>query len=213
MKNVLLMAVAVLMLVGVSQSEGAVITNSITDYSNTQGDNGWSYYYKQGAQPETAWVLAPNTGTKYFVGPAGWVDLYADRQRVQDGVAWHMKREWTGSVDYSAVGGIDVEVDYAFGGDIQALSIVWYDSSADVFDLVGSAASWVAPGNDDSGTLSFNVADFSTGDKIYASVNWATPGPYTGAYCHVDMTISAIPEPITMVLLGLGGLGLIRRRK
>jgi hypothetical protein len=213
-KLIVLSCIVVFMVIGVQQIEAAVITNSVTDFSVTQGDNGWNYYYRAAADPTWTVALsqaAGSGGPRYYTPPASWVDLWADKQRTQDGQAWIMKREWTSSVDYSGVGGVTVDVDYAFNGDNQVLWIHWYDASAATEIFLGSVQSSAPNWNDSGSLVTYTIPGFTTGDKVSADVRLGG-GPYTGAYANVDMTISAIPEPATMALLGLGGL-LLRRRK
>jgi hypothetical protein len=69
------------------------------------------------------------------------------------------------------------------GASAQSAPAIWF-----VLDIVGAAA------GDSIVVETWNSAD-----------GWSGP---TGS-----ATITAVPEPLTMTLLGLGGLGLIRRRK
>ena len=212
-KLIVLSSIVALMVVG--QSFGAVITNSVTDFSLTQGENNWNYYYKAGAGSENDWVLAPvdPLAPRYYALTAPWVSLFADKQRTMDGPAVHMKREWTAPVDYSA--GVDIDVDWGYHGNSLNMRVVMYDASAETYTDLGSAPSWILPNYIGTGTLSMNVASLSAGDKIYATVQFAgfPYGPTDAeALVDIDMTISEVPEPATMALLGLGGL-LLRRRK
>jgi hypothetical protein len=90
------------------------------------------------------------------------------------------------------IGG-DANLDGKVNGlDYQALASNW---------LTGTT---VAQGNF-KGTGVTDGTDYQT-----LASNWLSSDPYTGTYGGIA---GLTPEPVTMALLALGGLGLLRRRK
>ncbi len=54
------------------------------------------------------------------------------------------------------------------------------------------------------------------GTHLFIVNNTTDPAPaitYDGSYTYVGMTATAVPEPVSLGLLSLGGLALLRRRR
>lgn len=135
---------------------------------------------------------------------------------------------------------VDPDTDYAFVGNLVAETFAGARDNEFAVDLligpdVGSALSVVGGpvtviGRGDGGdgvpadaiddsyedqitTIPFNSGVVGAGDRLFIEIVYVGPGPSANpGFTGVD-NIAVIPEPATLVLLGLGGLLMLRRRK
>lgn len=128
-------------------------------------------------------------------GTTATVNMY-DNSSV---VAWSLVDNW---------GGTDPGYLNLYGGLVTVNSISFSANTTLTIDAAGGNVEWIGntPANWD--------------DNLAAMQGWCDAGLITWyggpANAHLDMgtgTITIVPEPATMMLLGLGGLVLIRRRK
>ena len=106
-------------------------------------------------------------------------------------------------------GGVLGVYTYGVPGGLQILGLPWVDgvwTKVEFEYTLGAptATLTVDDGTAATGVLSTNNGPISSLDQLV----FTTDSTYGG-----EINVDAVPEPATMILLSLGGLGLLRRRK
>jgi len=94
--------------------------------------------------------------------------------------------------------------------EFESGSVWWYDFGADETSPLFGAANVTITGSQITGTLSEEEFTFPLANQAYlpGSTDWNDGFTATASF-----TSSAVPEPATVCLLGLGALGLVGRQK
>jgi len=239
-RNVLVLAVVLaISLVGVAQAAySADITDDFSLAANPNGDWSYGWYDPDNAGAFTLYngvnAADAGSGTQLFSahvkdgdwdtwGNIGW-NLGPD---VIDG-PWGSYREvgkvmggpsvagLTNAARWTAPAAGTYQIDGIFtglslGGSHYTASVLnngGSEWSAVVEGFIGGGSTTPTNGPSPSQTYS-GLLTLAAGDTIDFTVTALTsPGPFG-----LDIQIAEVPEPMTLVLLGMGGLSLIRRRR
>lgn len=207
-----------------SATQGAVIAawdfNGEGPTSATMGNE--SYLASAGGQSGSALMAlaGPTTGTNLVIESNGTL-LNAldgvpagDNLRLQRGIRWN---NGTMTLSFDATGLTDIKLTFAaqtFSGGVNAFQASYSTDGVDFFDF-GTVQSIPAGSYGlvtvDPGT----VLDGASTASIRLTFEGATgAASNTGARAVFDnVVITAIPEPASLALLGLGGLILVGRRR
>ena len=186
-----------------------IVADSVSGFSGTQGTNGWYYGYTTDGTTFTQLTSYTIWGPPYnyfWYGTNNGFDytsIGADWQS-PGGSGYSVVREWKSAVS----GTVDIAVDLA---KIEA------DSSSDggiAYIYVDGIKKWeqAIDGTDTTGyQTTVSGLTVAAGSKVDFVL-------YPNATGNMDMTkytatISLVPEPISLVLIGLGGLMLHRKNR
>jgi hypothetical protein len=209
MKNVLVTMLAVVVLCGAAN--GAIFSDDFESYDiETSAD------FSVGGVATGTWTASPLAGsrtfsTSNFGGSKLWISNTDGTAMTSQGIAVASNTDYVFTVNlvaesYGATKGVDATVDILLGAT----------------SLIGGPQTFIAHGDDwgtpDSYDGHLTTINFST-DTVGAEeltlviTRVGTSAGYDAAWFGVDnVDVSVVPEPATMVLLGLGGLLLRRRR-
>lgn len=188
------------------------------DFSTTQNPNGaWTY-----GKYDTSGVFSANTAGNFLGLATGWVGDDQDRPFV-------------GRVD-NAFNGVDVgqimfHVDYAgtphpyagtrwtspITGTVDVTATFYAGDSETVSEFVSmNANTFIAQSFDQAGdwTVTFSQA-VNAGDFLdfFIGPNGNGAASFTSTPVDIHISNGVVPEPASMAALGLGALGLVRRRR
>jgi hypothetical protein len=208
---------------------GATATNAATTFltNNTSpkslASNEGDAAALEGATPGTATPLTLSsddgggsiTLTSTEISAAGELGMDADSMG-NGNDKWGNDQRWTFEFDkpvsFDALTMITIDEDMilqstAWGTDSDATGSKWSftsDGTTGTFSIFGS--------NSGPGTYDFTSAGVST-VAAGTEMTFGFPGGATGGEELSSFTISVIPEPASLSLMGLGGLMLLPRRK
>lgn len=195
-----LMTLAILAAVSLGfsgRASAAVIANSVTDFSDTQGANGWSYrlwYAPQNWQHD----LPVWNSNSWWEG-SGRVWNEGMHPHSTD---WYVVREWTSNY----AGTVSITGD-ALLYNAEAAGVI-----LNVFNGYDASQSlWTATlAGGDSATMNVTT-DVTVGQKLLFAIigNGAISSDNTGW----AINIATVPEPAAMLLLGFGLAGALWRRR
>ena len=157
--------------------------------------------------------LGDNAGISFF--NVDLVDILTGTHQSPKGVdmdAGFITRGFTGGApDLAGDGAL-----FAFQNTLDAPTLIYgIGQTAGTFNTAGSprGVPWAAPVLIASGTYSLNPANPDFGPEAVANV-FTTDGEVEVEPATVTTHVTRVPEPVTLTMLGLGGLGvLIRRRR
>ena len=205
--------------------------------TGTSFDPGWSAVRTNDGTALTLSVSAGGStaGGIYNVGTAG------DADRALGSLASSATVPRFGAQLQNMTGGLIADLtlsgvmeQWRTGGSATTDEVITFEYSLNAADLSDATATWVpVPGLDlnerltsstSGGAVNGNLAEnrFNL-SAVIGGLNWSDGGVLTirwsdsdhtgsdGMYAVDDFSVSAVPEPSTWALLGLGALGLVRR--
>ena len=208
MKKVYLLTVFFLMLsLMVSASKAIFIADSVTGFSDTQGQNGWSYYGKHFSESDWSELTYDSPSSAWTRSESfGWIGINATSQTMLEGNALFTRRVWTSDADYSSAGGVIVKTEYDLVSNAGA-GLFLYDASAGTETVLDFT--WLAG----SGVFEATIADFGIGDQIITHLQNSGDGLGSFTWQRMTTTIETVPEPATISMLLVGGLGYVFKRR
>lgn len=220
-KSLLFVGLIVAALAAVPLAGAAIIYNSVTDFTGTQGANGWSY---AGVHfPGVSNLAGTQTMGSYDAINSRWrtdfgggviLDITATQQDMQEGNAHFSLRYWTAPANYAAATvtstlSATVTVGAWIGYVAAATPSVTTNISGTYFSTLGGIA---AGGGTEVIPINLALTNVLAGDRIYFVMQNSGDGQGSFTMQTWDQTI-AVPEPAALSLLLLGGLALARRRR
>lgn len=134
---------------------------------------------------------------------------YGPALEAETAMAWQARLEVSGDLTLHATSVFEIILAEANASDDYRVQVG--GNLVQAGDLVIIEDDALAAAVTDAGGMVFDLFDAET---FSGSFNLVLPAAWSGGYDQTtgELTIATIPEPATMCLLALGGLGLIRRR-
>ena len=217
-------------------ANAGLVANVITDWnSSTNPSNGWSYYYGPSAStanhdPSTYVLMSgPNLyeGSVYFKDPIGGCYVFVNKTAPSDTtflLNWCSLQPSKSGANYlaAAVGWtapaamtVNIAAEFVHevvGGDGGRWSID--KGSTTLTSGTWTVAKYVTLGTvsgGDSGPVAVNNVILNAGDSIYFNTDVGGSGDIssdTFGFLATITEVTAVPEPSTLLLLGIGALGM-----
>jgi len=207
-KSLLIVGLIAAILAAAPLAGAAIIYNSVTDFSGTQGANGWSYAYKSFEVALKDMSLATYYGAgNYYYGDLGGgrtVYLNATGQSVIEGNAVFSIRYWTADQNYSAV---NITSSITIGTGNYGAGVYLLDAAT--LTATPLVTDWPSAGQ--TKALNATGTNIKTGDRICFMLQ--NGGESTSGELQAWNQTVTVPEPAALSLLLLGGLVLARRRR
>lgn len=212
MRRVLISVVLLSVLAFVPMGNAAVLADSQTGFSGTQGGNGWTYELENnGVYSQMTYDSGASEWSKTdaYSGQAFTLKINATSQmhcKIGGGTAQGVasRRIWTTA---SAVTDVAVTGAWNVPSDMSA--------RVQIYKIVGGTLTHVADlvNGSGSGTYSKAIGALAAGDSVLTRLGpWTITANLGEQYVPFSMNVTGIPEPATIALLSLGGLLLRRKR-
>lgn len=209
-KNRILAAVVAACALSTGAAQAAIIADSVAEFSaTTNGANGWSYGYFNSPWDGNTFVnydvVLGSSGAEYWTSTGDNGAISRDKSGA-GGSHKHVVRRWTSTVAGEVTINVTVQKldgtvnPYNNGGYIRVM-----DNNV---DLLGPD---YIPGTD-TATRNYSITTtVGVGDKVdFLLFDNGNNGWDTYIY---TATISAVPEPAAVGILGLGAMGLLAARR
>jgi len=179
----------------------AVFGEIVQNYDFSAGLDSWSTW----SSYSWSWPFAANDGTDDYVRMGGWGDdiSWGCTAVWQDtGAVYQPDTEYTLTLEWRDPASAPEIVETVWFGLLNATD--WTDVSGALDGPAGAEDEWI------TATLTFNTASDPCVVGQGIGVGFRTTSSTT---CWVDInSISLVPEPATICLIGLGALALRRKR-
>lgn len=187
----------------VSPSHAAVIADSATDFSGTQGGNGWYYGYVTSTGPLSAFTQFSTYSGTYWSDATPTATVYAAQMDAT--LAEYATRRWTNSIARDVT--INLHVNKIATGGNGINSRVYLNSSEEYQNFLD--------GNNTAGFNAMFTKHLLPGDNLYFIVDplGNSTSDSVSYMVQISDAPTATPEPAALALFGLGLAGICRRRK